>query len=42
MSGPGGLRYQPDERPPAALAFGLGLQIAVLILAAIILGPRRS
>ena len=37
--GPGGLRYQPDERPPAALAFGLGLQIAVLILAAIILVP---
>ena len=39
MSGSGGLRYQPDERPPAALAFGLGLQIAVLILAAIILVP---
>ena len=42
MSGSGsrsGLRYQPDERPPAALALGLGLQIAVLILAAIILVP---
>ena len=42
MSGSGGssgLRYQPDERPPAALAFGLGLQIAVLTLAAIILVP---
>ena len=38
-SGPSGLRYQPDERPPAALAFGLGLQIAVLTLAAIILVP---
>ena len=37
--GPSGLRYQPDERPPAALAFGLGLQIAVLTLAAIILVP---
>ena len=36
---PGGLRYEPDERPPAALAFGLGLQIAVLTLAAIILVP---
>ena len=34
-----GLRYQPDERPPAALAVGLGLQIAVLTLAAIILVP---
>ena len=39
MSGPGGLRYQPDERPPVALAFGLGVQIAVLTLAAIILVP---
>ncbi|MDE0409396.1 MAG: hypothetical protein OXN81_16225 [Alphaproteobacteria bacterium] len=34
-----GLRYQPDERPPAALAFGLGLQIALLTIAAIILVP---
>ena len=39
LSSSGGLRYQPDERPPAALAFGLGLQIAVLTLAAIILVP---
>ncbi|MCE2482845.1 MAG: hypothetical protein J4F33_08165 [Alphaproteobacteria bacterium] len=41
-NGPGGrpgLRYQPDERPPPALAFGLGLQIAVLTIAAIILVP---
>ena len=38
-SGPGGLRYQPDERPPPALAFGLGLQIAVLSIAAVILIP---
>ena len=37
--GRGGLRYQPDERPPAALAIGLGVQIAVLTLAAIILVP---
>ena len=37
--GRSGLRYQPDERPPAAFAFGLGLQIAVLTLAAIILVP---
>ena len=34
--GHGGLRYQPDERPPPALAFVLGLQIAVLTLAAAI------
>ena len=41
-NGPGGrtgLRYQPDERPPAALAFGLGFQIAVLTIAGIILVP---
>jgi len=37
--GRGGLRYQPDERPPPALAFVLGLQIAVLTLAATILVP---
>ena len=37
--GRSGLRYQPDERPPAALAIGLGLQIAVLTIAAIILVP---
>jgi len=34
-----GLRYQPDERPPVAPAFGLGVQIAVLTIAAIILVP---
>ncbi|MDE0436222.1 MAG: hypothetical protein OXH92_19640 [Bryobacterales bacterium] len=38
-SGPKGLRYQPDERPPAALSLGLGLQIAVLSVAAVILIP---
>ena len=37
--GRSGPRYQPDERPPAALAIGLGLQIAVLTIAAIILVP---
>ena len=37
--GRGGLRYEPDERAPAALALGLGLQIAVLSIAAIILVP---
>ncbi|MDE0361658.1 MAG: hypothetical protein OXI74_10855 [Rhodospirillaceae bacterium] len=34
-----GIRYQPDERPPAALALGLGFQIVALTLAAIILVP---
>ena len=37
--GRSGIRYQPHERPPAALTVGLGLQIAVLTLAAIILVP---
>ena len=37
--GRSGLRYQPDERPPVTLAFGLGLQIAVLNIASIILVP---
>ena len=31
-SGGSGLRYQPDERPPAALTLGLGVQTAVLTL----------
>ena len=36
-----GIRYQPDERPPPALALGLGLgvQLAVLSVAGIILIP---
>ena len=34
-----GIRYQPDEKPPATLAFGLGLQLAALSIAAIILIP---
>ncbi len=33
------IRYQPDEKPPLALAFGLGLQLAVLILARMVLVP---
>ena len=37
--GRSGLRYQPDERPPPALALGLGLQIALLTIAGIILVP---
>ncbi len=38
-SGRMGIRYQPDEQPPATLAFGLGLQLAALSIAAIILIP---
>ena len=34
-----GIRYQPDETPPVALAFGLGLQLAVLTIAGIVLTP---
>ena len=33
------IRYQPDERPPEALAFGLGLQMAILQIAGIVLTP---
>lgn len=33
------VRYQPDERPPEALAFGLGLQMAILQIAGIVLTP---
>ena len=31
------IRYQPDERPPAALALGLGVQLAVLTIPGIML-----
>jgi len=34
-----GIRYQPDETPPPALAFGLGLQLAILCIAGIVLTP---
>ncbi len=34
-----GIRYQPDEKPPPALAFGLGLQLAILCIAGIVLTP---
>ena len=33
------VRYQPDERPPEALACGLGLQMAILQIAGIVLTP---
>ncbi len=34
-----GVSYQPVEKPPAALAFGLGLQLAFLSVAAMVLIP---
>ena len=34
-----GVRYQPDESPPAALALGCGLQLVVLGVASIVLIP---
>lgn len=34
-----GLRYQPDESPPTTLALGLGLQLAVLNIAAVMIIP---
>ena len=33
------VRYEPDERPPGPLAFGLGLQLALLVVAGIVLTP---
>ena len=38
-AGGGEIRYQPDEAPAPGLALGLGLQICVLTIAAIILIP---
>ena len=35
----GGVRYEPDERPPIALSCGLGLQLAVLCIAGVALTP---
>ena len=34
-----GIRFQPDERPPATLTIGLGLQLAGLNIAAVMLIP---
>ena len=38
-SRPTSVRYQPDESPPAALAFGCGLQLVILGGASIVLIP---
>ncbi len=34
-----GIRYEADEKPPPMLAFGLGVQLAILILGGIVLTP---
>ena len=39
MTAPTGIRYQADESPPRPLAFGLGLQLAVLTIAGVVLTP---
>ena len=36
---PGGVRYEPNEKPPLALSGGLGLQLAVLCIAGVALTP---
>ena len=36
---PGGVRYEPNERPPPLLAGGLGVQLAVLCIAGVALTP---
>ena len=33
------VRYEPNERPPSALAFGMGAQQAVLCIAGVVLAP---
>ena len=33
------VRYEPDEQPPLPLTIGLGLQYAVLTVAAVVLSP---
>ena len=38
-SGEPDLRYQPDEKPPPGLSLGVGLQLAVLNIAAVMLIP---
>ena len=37
--GRAGVRYEPDEKPPTPLALGVGLQLAALNIAAIVLIP---
>ena len=37
--GRAGIRYQPDEDPPLMLTAGLGLQLAILCIAGVVLTP---
>ena len=37
-----GVRYEPDESPPASVAFGCGLQLVVLSLAGTVLIPTMA
>ena len=34
-----GVRYEPDDKPPKLLTFGLGLQLAILCVSGIVLTP---
>ena len=38
-TGRGGVRYQPDDRPPPALTLGLGVQFTILTIAGVVLTP---
>ena len=38
-SGRTGVRYEPNEKPPRALTFGLGLQFTILCIAGVVLTP---
>ena len=38
-AGPQRVRFEPDDKPPAALAAGLGVQFAILAIAGIVLTP---
>ena len=33
------IRYQPDENPPILLAFGLGLQLVIIIIGGVVITP---
>ena len=34
-----GIRYEPNDKPPRALTFGLGLQFTILCIAGVVLTP---
>ena len=37
--GRAGIRYEPDDKPPKALTFGLGVQFTILTIAGVVLTP---